>query len=241
MHHPIVLVTGPPFCGHLWSQVRERLESHHLPSSIVELLDPPGSGSIVEATERLCQTLDGLVEPVLVAHGTAIPAALHAAQQSQPAGLVLTNGALGQLDPALSAIARLPPMVLRRRLWLRYLASSIALRRVVVNPYVMDRDTVVAVCEPTIRSQAHRRAQQSFLKDVAKSASKAPAYTGPTMLLWGDSDRLYPSRIADSLRPDFPRIREVSIPGGRHLHPIERPWFIADEIRDWCAIGLTTT
>ena len=241
MHHPIVLVTGPPFCGYLWHQVHERLESHQLPTSIVELLEPPGSGSIAEATERLCEVLDRLTDPILVAHGTALPAALHAAQQSQPAGLVLTNGALRQLDPALSAIARLHPMLLRRRIWLRYLASSVALRRVVVNPYVMDRDTVVAVCEPTIRSQAHRRAQQHFLREVGQAASQAPAFTGPTMFLWGDSDALYPSSITDSSRPEFPRLREVSVPGGRHLHPIERPWFIADEIRNWCAVGLTTT
>lgn len=241
MHHPIVLVTGPPFSGRLWHQVHERLESHQLPACIVELHAPPGTGSIAAATERICQALDGQTDPVLVAHGTAIPAALLAAQQSPPAGLVLTNGALRRLDPALSAISRLPPAVLHPRIWLRYLASSIALRRAVVNPYVMDRDTVVAVCEPTIRSKALRSSQQQFLKDVARGASKAPAFTGPTMFLWGDNDKLYPNSITDSARSEFPQLREVPVPGGRHLHPIERPWFIADEIRNWCAIGLATT
>ncbi|MFT5683356.1 MAG: pimeloyl-ACP methyl ester carboxylesterase [Myxococcota bacterium] len=241
MHHPIVLVTGPPFSGVLWEQVCKRLESHQLPTVVVDLLDPVGDGTLAEAASRIRDALDAQVEPLLVAHGTAIPAALLAAQQSPPAGLVLTNGALNKLDPALRAISRLPAAALHPRLWLRYLASSAALRRVVVNPYVMDRDTVVAVCEPGIRSAAQRRAQIKFLRAVAKGAGSAPAFSGPTLMLWGDEDHLYPIGITDSARTDFPQMREVSVPGGRHLHPIERPWYMADEIRNWCALGLTTT
>jgi pimeloyl-ACP methyl ester carboxylesterase len=241
MHHPIVLVTGPPFSGALWEQVRARLESHNLPAIVVDLLEPPGDGTLAEAAERIRRALAAQTAPLLVAHGSAIPAALLAAQQHPPAGLVLTNGALGGLDPALTAISRLPAALLHPRLWLRYLASSAALRRIVVNPYVMDRDTVVAVCAPAIQSSAHRRAQLRLLRDVAAQAPSAPPFSGPTLLLWGDNDHLYPTNITDSARPGFPRIREVPVPGGRHLHPIERPWFMADEIRNWCALGLTTT
>lgn len=241
MHHPIVLVTGPPFSGALWRQVCKRLESHQLPTVVVDLLDPAGDGTLAGAAARIQEALSGQDAPILVAHGTAIPAALLAAELHPPAGLVLTNGALSGLDPALRAIARLPAAALHPRLWLRYLASSAALRRIVVNPYVMDRDTVVAVCEPGIRSSAHRRAQLSLLRAVAGAAGTPPAFPGPTLILWGDEDHLYPSSIADSARTDFPQMRAASVPGGRHLHPIERPWYIADEIRNWCALGLTTT
>ena len=241
MHHPIVLVTGPPFSGTLWTQVCRRLESHQLPTIVVDLLEPAGDGTLAGAAARILDALRAQEAPILVAHGTAIPAALLAAQQSPPAGLVLTNGALSGLDPALRILSRLPAAALHPRLWLRYLASSAALRRIVVNPYVMDHDTVVAVCEPGIRSSDHRRAQINLLRAVAKSAGTIPAHPGPTLIIWGDEDHLYPLNIVDSSRTDFPQVRMSTVPGGRHLHPIERPWFIADEIRNWCALGLTTT
>ena len=244
----VLLLTSPPFAPSLWDKVRERLQDAGLRVHTPPLVVPAeGIARLDSAAEHLAQHIRALGRPVaLVAHSGAIPVALRAAASAPPAALILSNGPLSQPDPVLRVLGRLPqPLLahalLRPRLWLRALASSAGLRRAVINPYVMDHDMVVAVCGPLVQTAEDRAAIAAFFKDLAAERPLPPPYAGPVLLPWGDSDLLYPAAEVDQFRQLLPRVRHVSIPGGRHLHPIEQPWAIADILRDWLRDGCTTT
>ena len=236
----LILVAGPPFSAPLWSGAESRLLAL---GHSVQSLALHDTSSIREAADLLCGHLSRASSPtVLVAHGTAIPPALIAAREGGAAGLILSNGPLIGPDPVLRALASLPTSVLSRvglrpKLWLRWLASSAGLRRAVINPYVMDRDMVVAVCHQAVVTHERRTATARFLKDQSHHPGHGEPFTGPTLLIWGDHDPLYPIPQIDDFRSHMPHISQITVPGGQHLHPIERPWAIADMISEWLHEG----
>jgi pimeloyl-ACP methyl ester carboxylesterase len=234
------LLAGPPFAGEpMWDAVIRRWNT-----SRVRVVDVLALGPEIDvAAKALAEEMRGR-SVLLVAHGTALPVAWRAARDGGAAGLVLTNGPLTRLDPilrALVALARVAPASIHPRLAVPALASSLALRRLVVNPYVMDRDTVVALVAGTLDAPERRAAFRRFLRSLAGSFEEKPAFEGPTACVWGDADVLYPASVADEARRWFPRFHHGSIPGGRLFHPFERPWSLADAVDAWVATGMTTT
>lgn len=244
-----LLLAGPPGSSSLWDGVAARLgealEIHRL-----ELFDPlPADPSVLGLARRVADALVALRQPaLLVAHGSAVPVALRAAPLAQPAGLVISNGPVHRLDPFLWALSRagrapallagtlLQPAVLRG-----WLASSLGLRRAVINPYVMDRDTVVALLDPLLQSPPHRIALARFLASLAEATNQCPIWDGPALVVWGDADPLYPAFHGDEARRFLPKAQVVAVPGGQHLHPVERPWALADAVAMWVQEGLTAT
>ena len=234
------LLAGPPFTGEpMWDAVIRRWGSAR-----VRVVDVLALGPEIEpASQALASEMRGK-SILLIAHGTALPVAWRAACDGNAAGLVLTNGPLLDLDPvarAAAAVARVAPWSLRPRVAVPALASSLALRRLVVNPYVMDRDTVVALLGGSLDSPERRALVQKFLRSLAGSFDQQASFDGPTLCVWGDADVLHPAAIADEARRWFPRLRHVAVPGGRLFHPVERPWSLADAIDDWLAGGMTVT
>ena len=166
-----------------------------------------------------------------------MPLALHLARRVSIRLLVLSNGPIGSLDPvaaAVSRIARFAGPALRT--WSRptlantSLASSACLRRLVVNPYVMERDTVNQLTQSWTADRLRRRAAVRWMRDLPRLVADAPSPTVPTLLVWGDEDVLYPSYQADQATGLGPDIVQVRVPGGRHLHIVERPWELADQV-----------
>ena len=223
----------------MWDAVTRRWGSAQ-----VRVVDVLALGPDVETASRaLANEMRGK-SVLLIAHGTALPVAWRAARDGDAAGLVLTNGPLTQLDPlarAAAALARVAPWSLHPRVAIPALASSLAMRRLVVNPYVMDRDTVVALLGGSLDTPERRQLVQKYLRSLAGSFDRQAAFDGPTLCVWGDADVLHPAAIADEARRWFPRLRHVAVPGGRLFHPVERPWSLADAVDDWLAGGLTVT
>ncbi|MEL6343693.1 MAG: alpha/beta hydrolase [Myxococcota bacterium] len=246
--NPVLFISGPPFSAKMWEKTRARLEAQGVKTVAVDLLDAArGVACVSNLAEHLAARIQEMpTPPLLVAHGTAVPVVSRAAVRAQPAGLVLTNGPLHEPDFAARALAAVPrsllsQLILRPRLWLRYLASSAGLRRAVINPYVMDHDMVVAVCGPLVQTAENREAVAIFIKDLCMPRPPAPAFAGPTLLIWGDADPLYPIHVAQQQVLENSKTELVFVEGGQHLHPIERPWAIADAIRDWWAEQRTMT
>ena len=236
------LLSGPPFGAELLSKVATRLEERLGVSVCTEdVLDSAGGGGWREAGDALARALDD--DTVLVAHGLAVPAAVHAALQVTPRVLVLTNGPTTRLHPVVRTVAEgargggvaFAETALRPAPWLGWLASSGALRRAVVNPYVMDRDTVAALCGPQVATSAGRRALAAYIGSVAGGLPDSRRLRLPLVLVWGDDDRLHPAAEATALEATVPGARHVAIPGGRWGHPEERPWALADAIAAYLA------
>jgi pimeloyl-ACP methyl ester carboxylesterase len=241
----IVLVAGPPFGPPVWDAVRRRLEHHGHTLHVHALVgEGSGAGGVVAARARLADVLEGLPEaPVVVGHGLAVPVLTGLPPELPLAALVLSNGPVTRLDPVTRLLARVcarpglaAATVLQPALFQRWLWSSAGLRRAVVNPYVMGRDTVVAVTAQALSTAAARRNLAAFIVSLDELQwGPAPdlATDLPTLLVWGDDDRLVPPDQAEALRVRFENCVQVSIPGGRHLHLVERPWELADRVHDW--------
>lgn len=207
---------------------------------VVGVLDPAASDHGWRArAEALAASVAASPEPVaLIAHGLAVPVALAASRLHAPAALVLSNGPVTRLDPVHRALAsaarRAPGLVagglLRPALLTRWLASSAGLRRAVVNPYVMDRDSVVALCAPLDAGEGARRAVAAFLASLAEGLPDPALPACPVGVVWGTEDALYPAYEADFLDKLGARVRRVDVPGARWMHPVERPWAFADAV-----------
>ena len=230
----IWLIAGPPFDSAMWNGVAARLKHHGHRTQSWRCLTS-GSGSLASEAEAMGAALDASAVPVvLVAHGTAVPLALQVVHHPQVSALVISNGQGGKGDRRWLQLLAMP--VSQGARWigaaaqLRALGSSAGLRRSVVNPYVMDHDTVVAVCGPILKDRARSARARAFLRDLRQTTiSSLPAH--PRILVCsGDAARKSGEMSFDS--PQRP-IDQSPIPGGRFMHPLERPWELADRIHDW--------
>ncbi len=232
----VILVSGPPFDTPLWEHVEDRLKHHNMTAASWPMFEG-ASGDFSNETQRLVQFVESFNDPVvLVGHGLANPLVMAAANATKLAGLVLSNGPLSgpdRLTRAVQLLDRTP-----HALALPFLRSSFGLRRMVVNPYVMDHDTTVAVCGPILAEPARRAQMRNFLQTVTWS----PLPSGLSVLLCqGDSDFLSCQNNLDLLNKEHTDLTIDSVPGGRPLHPLERPWELADRLALWSQNSLTAT
>lgn len=235
---PLWLLSAPPFGPALWDGARARLAERFAVRSL-DLVDSAEDFSLPAVWTRLQARLGEEAPGLLVGHGLAVPYLLAFASSLPLRGLVLCNGPIGPLHPLLaaaSALARqgavLDPL-LRPGLAIPALASSLGLRRAVRNPYVMDRDTVVAVCGPALSGARPRRALRVLLAGLPEPTRSTAPVTSPLLLIWGDEDRLHPASCVDLARLRAPGLRHHRVAGGRLLHPVERPWETAEAIERW--------
>lgn len=218
---------GPPFAPSVLRGCVARAGGEAMP-----LLEP-GAGNTVDAA---AQRIVAVSEPgdVLVAHGLAVPALVRALGLGMRArAVVLSNGPITRLDPVTRAwigLGAALPLALQPALVARWLRSSAGLRRAVCNPYVMDRDTVDAICAPLFETTAQRRAVADYLRSLHTLPALAPSAV-PVWLVWGDDDALYPLSESDFADTALGGGRVRAIPGGRFGHPEERPWALADAVR----------
>ena len=180
---------------------------------------------------------------IIVAHGSAIPFVADIAKNVLPhqnhiqISFVLSNGPLLGVDIIQQSYTNLPKKL---QYWLvispfskRFLSSSLAFRRLVINPYVMNSDMIVALCSPIFSN--HQKVQ-TCIDYVNKYNDSFPVNIPsvfPTLLCWGTMDVRYPTTGLTSFETQRNHMQRKDIEGGQHFHPIERPWAISDEITSW--------
>ncbi|MBM76610.1 MAG: hypothetical protein CMK59_14485 [Proteobacteria bacterium] len=239
-----MFASGPPFDSIFWEQVRERLEKYHSATSTLDLFpeaskandsSPQNWTSILENLDQQFEIETQEHPQILVVHGYAIPAILswlvNFNRTEDFSALVLCNGPILKSDQALKLFDN-TPMLIKRALYSStflklFLSSSLGLRRLVINPYVMNHDIVVRVCESALNSKEKRRQQEMYLTMLNQQIPCSVPKSIPVHLCWGDQDLLYPTSGLLPLDTQKNIIRH-DISGGQHLHPVERPWALAD-------------
>jgi pimeloyl-ACP methyl ester carboxylesterase len=64
------------------------------------------------------------------------------------------------------------------------------------------------------------------------------AVRAPTLLIWGEHDRIYGLKAAERLRHMLPGAQLVTLDGAGHLLPVERPAELAAAMRQFLAPAL---
>ena len=244
----IWFISGPPFDTAIWKAVVARVHDLDCHARTWPCLTA-GSGDIAEEVARLTADLDRTdSDIILVGHGSALPLVRASCAHPRVAGLVLSNGPglkldrLNRLWVRLFSIPQpLQQSVLGPTLMMPILQSSVGLRRTVVNPYVMDHDTVVAICEPIFSHEARRERAANYFRSLTDLPEIHLASDIQILFCWGDSDPIGADTYNDLLQVNAPNITHSPIPGGRFMHLVERPWEFADRVVDWLRTWPTTT
>lgn len=227
---PVLFVSGPPTSGAIFQRVQERLAPRR--SIAIEGLANAESFDAATFSREFKALCEAENVGAVVVHGLALPLVL----QSDLAAvelLVLSNGPLRRLDPFTRALSRVPctvmeKLVLQPRVFNKWLASSVGLRRAVVNPYVMERDVVEGLTAPFLESSVARKQTNRWLKALPKQLPATLPVDTKVVAIWGDKDFLYPVEEVEQ----YQDLEVINIPGGRFLHPQERPWELADACRE---------
>jgi len=220
----VVFVGGLPAGASLFREVQQRLlPQKTIALEVVEAAFSPSGDPVANLRDALLS-----MEPrLVVAHGVAVPLVLNAVEGTS-IPVFISNGPLRRMDWIFSSLAALPTRVLshvllRPLVFNQWLASSLGMRRAVVNPYVMDDTVVETLTRPVVGDSAGRQAAASWIK-LLPSLLPSPV-SDRVWAIWGDADRLYP---VDEAMAVLGVDRVVGIPGGRWFHPEERPWALAD-------------
>lgn len=221
----LLCVAGPPFSSQIFRGVAARLAPR--PVELVELAVAAGDG-LEAALAQLQAQVEAHEAVAVLGHGLAVPLVL----RLEGVQRIVTNGPTRQLDPVTQALAALPRRALvelmRPAPFQAWLRSSAGLRRAVANPYVMDRDTVALLTDPVLGERAARAGAARWVTELSRWLPTPPARLDGVLALWGDADALYPVDAVSEAIDEATGSALVRIEGGRHLHPEERPWALAD-------------
>ena len=230
----ILFLNGPPFSSAFWQQVQQRFQHHGVQTYTLDFLHQ--ANTIHTAADEILSFVQQNNIQNIVAHGFAVPAAAQAASKTTFHHVFLSNGPLSRKPQWIPWIHQIPSFAMRQSLRptysLPFLASSIAFRRLVVNPYVMERDTIDALCKNNLSSPKYRKNTVSYLHSLHDFHLPPSLQSSQCTLIWGDADPLFPVANLIPITSKKSMLSTIQIKGGQHFHPLERPWAIADAVYD---------
>ncbi len=230
---PILLIAGPPLGAVVFEHVQRRMAPRK--SIAVELVGIPSSeATLAGLSAKMDQVVQATQASAVVAHGLAVPVAM----RTKGVRVYVSNGPLRAPDAGLRGLASagqstLAQLIMQPALARRWMASSAGLRRAVVNPYVMDRDTVVRLSAAVLESPETRATASAWIRACSADVDQDWAVDMSEVFgIWGDSDPLYPlAQLRSALAGPGANLPSV-IPGGRNMHLVERPWELADRVME---------
>ena len=86
--------------------------------------------------------------------------------------------------------------------------------------------------DPTEAREAGYATLMRSLADVSPLASKIRAIRAPTLVIWGDEDRLFPTALGERLARDIPKATLRIVPHSGHAPNEEHPNLFASWVRE---------
>jgi len=226
----IYLIASPPFGEYFWNGVKNRLLFHGYNVQIVSLWET--NSPLTQVKQTLCSMLTK--DDCVATHGLLLPFLLWAIGDQPVHRIIVSNGPFDQLDPFSSLAQKVPSKMLSWYLHplisLPFFRSSFGMRRLVINPYVMDAEMVKQSCAP-LKKHTARKSLSTYIQKIP-TLPLPKNIQSPGLVLWGDQDILYPITIATKICSRYPSFTRKDIRGGAFLHPLERPWAMADLIHE---------
>lgn len=233
----IMCIPSPPFGANYWTSVCKRLETKQLQTKIVTPLST--ASGLAQATRTMDDALSSCEDNVvLLTHGAMLSLAMALTSHPKIKGIVLSNGSVSKASPWAKLGRSIPTsflkMVLQPNISAQLFSSSLGMRRWVVNPYVMNHDMVVRVCEEFINNSQYKSNCLKWLGNNDIPLKPTANEKTPCLSIWGTHDIFHPLSERQAIDLLFSNHTAVDVPGGRYLHGLERPWETADHIAQWC-------
>jgi pimeloyl-ACP methyl ester carboxylesterase len=245
---PLLLLHGPPFDHRIWLPAIPFLSGHFR----VVAPDLPGFGRSQPldrdgSPEALIRAIAGLmtslhIVPAFIAgasFGGGIALGMAARHPERVRGLVAV-GALGLERWPATTQARLAralrgvpgalglAMRLAPRLQARWLVRS------ALSPSFPAQSALIDQVAATLRARTGRRALIQTLRELdtwQQVMRQLGGIRAPTLLVWGERDRISELPVAERLRHALPGARLITLAGAGHLLPVERPSELAETMR----------
>lgn len=236
----ILFIAGLPFGGSFWADIQQRLNTQNIESHTWTLCS--NAGSLHHQVAELHQTVQKLNISCLVGHGLALPLLLTYAHQHPAERVIISNGMIGSnvglIKWLMPRMTSLPPalgkLVLSPTISIPIMASSACFRRLVVNPYVMNKEVIQDLTMTQLTNAEYRKHVMDYLQSISDWKCPSHLHNARVHLIWGENDPVFPFEQVQAINhivEHAPQHTHI-IPGGAHFHPIERPWSMADFIAD---------
>jgi pimeloyl-ACP methyl ester carboxylesterase len=99
-------------------------------------------------------------------------------------------------------------------------------------PDLIDHYTAPLADRRRIRAML-QAAASIWPEDLEEIAARVPEIEAPTLLIWGEEDRITPPELAHRYRREMARSRLVMLPSSGHAPQEERPAEVASEVRSF--------
>jgi hypothetical protein len=229
------LFCNPFFDGHIfWKYVKLRIEKKPLYRCFIHnIID---HSNIDLWIQNFCPSNNE--QHIIVAHGSSTSFVSRIAKKMLSYKIaplfVLSNGPLIEADIIQRSYASLPKnlqyLSVASPFSIPFLASSVAFRRLVINPYVMNSDMIVALCSSVFSDRDKIKKSIEYINSIEEHFPIDIPASFPLVLCWGSMDVRYSMTMLTRFEAQNKHVQRIDIEGGQHFHPIERPWAIADEI-----------
>lgn len=234
----ILFVAGLPFGASFWNDAQQRLQHQNLESHTWTLCSE--GGSLQQQIEILHRTIQEFNISCIIGHGLALPLLLTYAHQHPVERIILSNGMIGTnvglikwLLPRMASVpTKVGKLLLSPTLATPIMASSACFRRLVVNPYVMSKESIQHLTSPQLIDAQYRQHVMEYLQSLSEWKCPSHVHNAQVHLAWGENDPIFPIeqvQLINHIVEHAPQHTHI-IPGGAHFHPIERPWSLADFI-----------
>ncbi len=242
---PVVLLHGLGAWSYTWRSLLPELTTRRR-AVAVDLLGHGSTGAARRADcsprgllRHVMATLEALEIERAVWAGNSLGGGLGllaAMEEPWPVGglVLLAPAGYPQRMPRNLAVLRWPGAP-----WLcQFLPPGLIVRemlsRVLYDSALMEPETIARYTAPLAdrrRRRALMRAGASIWpEDLEAIAARIPTIEAPTLVLWGEEDRITPAELARRYLREMPRCRLVLLPGTGHAPQEERPEEVAAEV-----------
>lgn len=196
--------------------------------------------NMAEVVLELIQLLN-VKNPILVGHSMGGQISLYAAKQRpeliKKVVLLCSSGYLKKSPPSLIFGTHVPYFYLYIKHWISKQGVLKNLANVVHDRSLIDQEMIEGYMKPFLDDQIFMAMTRLIRhREGDLSTADLNSIETPSLLIWGEEDKVVPIQIGHRLHGDLPDSRFFSLKKTGHLVPEENPAYVSDKIANFSLI-----
>ncbi|MGG3624886.1 alpha/beta hydrolase [Bacillus gobiensis] len=196
--------------------------------------------NMAELVLELIQLLN-IENPILVGHSMGGQISLYAAKQRpdliKKVVLLCSSGYLKKSHPSLIFGTHVPYFYLYIKRWISKQGVLKNLANVVHDRSLIDQEMIEGYMKPFLDDQIFMAMTRLIRhREGDLSTTDLKSIETPSLLIWGEEDKVVPIQIGQRLHGDLQDSRFYSLKKTGHLVPEENPNYVSEKIANFCMI-----